>query len=150
MKSVKYLNKPLKPLSTRKCDTVIHQLKPVLTSRAACFSLPCVSLHSSRTGAEANNGMAVKMGAKGRTTRNNSPVKMAVRPVRPPTRMPAKLSPRMMTGLRPRRAERMLSCRVYMGCIWGVHRGCTSRVYIGCICGVKRCIYGVKMVYIHV
>ena len=48
------------------------------------------------------------MGAKGRTTRNSSPVKMAVSPVRPPTRMPAKLSPRMMTGLRPRRAERML------------------------------------------
>ena len=57
-----------------------------------------------RAGAVANEGIAVKIGAKRTETRNRRPVTRAVSPVRPPTATPAEDSTNVVTVEVPRTA----------------------------------------------
>ncbi len=52
----------------------------------------------------AQGGMEAKMGAKKTATTKHSPVTMAVKPVRPPSAIPAPLSMNAVTGEEPNSA----------------------------------------------
>lgn len=60
-----------------------------------------------RTGAIAESGMILKIGIKNSDVKNNNPVVIAVRPVRPPAEIPEALSTVETVGLVPKRPDDM-------------------------------------------
>jgi hypothetical protein len=61
----------------------------------------------------AQGGMDAKIGAKKREIRKQTPVVIAVRPVRPPSVIPAPDSMKAVTGEQPKSEPIEMTCRVH-------------------------------------